>query len=115
VLARYASHMKAVAREEVAKLREKGLVRDGGAARAVRTWVTRGAAATDQDTMSRVLASSETLRTSVTMREELVQLWARSTLTTEQLTSQLKDWCERAEKSGVPPLADFSRRLRCYA
>jgi hypothetical protein len=29
--------------------------------------------------------------------------------------SQLKDWCERAETSGMPQLATFSRRLRCYA
>jgi stearoyl-CoA desaturase (delta-9 desaturase) len=49
------------------------------------------------------------------MRQELARLWERSTLNTEQLVSQLKDWCERAEKSGVEPLVAFSRRLRCYA
>ena len=36
-------------------------------------------------------------------------------LSTEQLVSQLKDWCERAEKSGVTPLVEFSHRLRSYA
>jgi stearoyl-CoA desaturase (delta-9 desaturase) len=49
------------------------------------------------------------------MREELSRLWERSTLTSEQLVHQLKDWCERAEKSEVPQLVEFSRRLRCYA
>ena len=38
-----------------------------------------------------------------------------ATLSTEQLVHQLKDWCERAEKSDVPALVTFSRRLRCYA
>jgi stearoyl-CoA desaturase (delta-9 desaturase) len=55
------------------------------------------------------------LHTTWSMREELSRLWERSTLTSEQLVSQLKDWCERAERSNVPQLADFSRRLRCYA
>ena len=49
------------------------------------------------------------------MRQELTRLWERSTLTTEQLVGQLKDWCERAEKSGVEPLQAFSLRLRSYA
>jgi stearoyl-CoA desaturase (delta-9 desaturase) len=49
------------------------------------------------------------------MRQELARIWERSTLNTEQLVSQLKDWCERAEKTGIEPLVAFSRRLRCYA
>jgi len=35
--------------------------------------------------------------------------------TGEQLVRQLQDWCQRAEASGIAPLADFSRRLRSYA
>jgi stearoyl-CoA desaturase (delta-9 desaturase) len=27
----------------------------------------------------------------------------------------LEDWCVRAEASGIVPLQQFSRRLRCYA
>jgi stearoyl-CoA desaturase (Delta-9 desaturase) len=49
------------------------------------------------------------------MRDELVCLWDRSMATTEQLVARLEDWCRRAEASGVRPLAEFSRRLRCYA
>ena len=55
------------------------------------------------------------LKTTASMRQELSRLWERSTLNTEQLVHQLKDWCERAEKSNVPQLVDFSRRLRSYA
>jgi len=54
------------------------------------------------------------LDTIYTMRQELAGLWQRSTATKEQLLSQLEDWCHRAEKSGIPPLSDFSRTLRTY-
>jgi stearoyl-CoA desaturase (delta-9 desaturase) len=49
------------------------------------------------------------------MREELTRIWERSTLNTDQLVGQLKDWCERAEKTNIVPLVEFSRRLRSYA
>jgi len=62
-----------------------------------------------------VVHSNPTLNTVLTMRQELARLWERSTLNTEQLVTQLKDWCERAEKSGVTPLVEFSHRLRSYA
>jgi stearoyl-CoA desaturase (delta-9 desaturase) len=49
------------------------------------------------------------------MREELASVWERSTLTNEQLVRRLEDWCQRAESSGIAPLAQFSLRLRRYA
>jgi stearoyl-CoA desaturase (delta-9 desaturase) len=49
------------------------------------------------------------------MRRELVALWDRSMATREQLVGRLQNWCQRAEASGIAPLAEFSRRLRCYA
>ena len=116
VLARYAASMKRSSAEEIAKLRATGF--DSRAAKAVRQWLHRNAdevPAEHRAALDRALASSPTLKTSWDMRQELTKLWARSTLNTEQLTAQLRDWCERAEKSGVDPLARFSRSLRCYA
>jgi stearoyl-CoA desaturase (Delta-9 desaturase) len=49
------------------------------------------------------------------MRAELASLWERSMATHEQLVSRLRDWCRRAETSGIDPLAEFSRRLRSYS
>jgi stearoyl-CoA desaturase (delta-9 desaturase) len=51
----------------------------------------------------------------VSMRRDLVALWARSAASREQLVRQLQDWCRRAEASGIGPLAEFSRELRSYA
>jgi stearoyl-CoA desaturase (Delta-9 desaturase) len=62
-----------------------------------------------------VLIHSDKLKKLYEMRAELAQLWARSSLSTEQLVKQLQDWCARAEASGVQALADFSLRLRRYA
>jgi stearoyl-CoA desaturase (delta-9 desaturase) len=65
--------------------------------------------------LDEVLSTSKVLKTVYSMRQELAMLWQRSTANKEQLLSQLEDWCRRAEKSGIDPLRDFSRTLRCYA
>jgi stearoyl-CoA desaturase (delta-9 desaturase) len=54
-------------------------------------------------------------QTMFAMGRELMTLWERSTATKEQLVRRLQDWCQRAEASGIRPLAEFSHRLRSYA
>jgi stearoyl-CoA desaturase (delta-9 desaturase) len=58
---------------------------------------------------------SRALHTVYSMRRELAALWERSTASREHLVRQLQDWCQRAESSGIKPLAEFSQRLRSYA
>ena len=116
VLQRYAKSMKVASAQEIATLRSRGF--DSKAARALKKWLHNDASsvpAKHRATLDRALESSAILKTTWSMRQELTRLWQRSTLNTEQLVHQLKDWCERAETSGVAPLVDFSRRLRCYA
>ena len=55
------------------------------------------------------------LQTMHTMGRELMTLWERSAASKEQLVRRLQDWCRRAEASGIRPLVEFSRLLRCYA
>lgn len=62
-----------------------------------------------------VLSKSRTLYTVYSMRRELIALWERSAVSKEQVVRQMQAWCQRAEASGIRPLAKFSRRLRCYA
>jgi stearoyl-CoA desaturase (delta-9 desaturase) len=116
VLANYAKSMKSACASELASLSAKG--HDIAALKTLRKWLhsdARDLPALHREKLDAVLASSPTLNTAASMRLELARLWERSTLNTEQLVHQLKDWCERAEKSGVVPLMEFSRRLRCYA
>jgi stearoyl-CoA desaturase (delta-9 desaturase) len=116
VLANYAKTMKSACATEIAALGAKG--HDSAALTTLRKWLhsdARDLPAQHREKLDVVLASSPVLKTTAAMRQELARLWERSTLNTEQLVSQLKDWCERAEKSDLPQLADFSRRLRSYA
>jgi stearoyl-CoA desaturase (delta-9 desaturase) len=116
VMANYAKTVKRTYKLEIAQLRAKG--HDSSAMVAVRKWLHRDRAvipARHQERLDQVVASNAALKTSLTMRQELVRLWERSTLSTEQLVHQLKDWCERAEKTEIAPLVEFSHRLRSYA
>lgn len=61
--------------------------------------------------LAEVLPESEVLRTMNAMRHDLAAVWARSTATREQLVAQLQDWCRRAERSEIGPLADLARQL----
>ncbi len=108
--------MKSTCATEFTSLRAKG--HDSAALKTLRKWLhsdARDLPAQHRAKVDVVLASSPMLKTTAAMRQDLTRLWERSTLTTEQLVTQLKDWCERAEKSDVPHLVDFSRRLRSYA
>ena len=67
----------------------------------------------EQRAQMEVLAQqSAAIGTAYAMRRELTALWERSTLSSEQLMAMLRDWCERAERSGLTPLRDFALRLR---
>ena len=58
-----------------------------------------------------VLKEDPLLQTVYSMRSDLSKLWARSTASTDQLVEQLREWCRRAEASGIDPLRQFSRDL----
>jgi stearoyl-CoA desaturase (delta-9 desaturase) len=117
VLAKYAKSMKLAWNEEVAKLREKNVLADNATARRLRRCITRGTVKSpaEREAVARALETSPRLATLYRMREELTKTWERSTLSTEQLVQQLRDWCDRAEASGIETLAEFSQRLRRYA
>jgi stearoyl-CoA desaturase (delta-9 desaturase) len=116
VMMNYAKSVKRAAKLEIAALREKGS--DCTALKSVRRWLHLDDAVVPEKhraTINLLVEASPRLKTTLAMRQDLARIWERSTLDTDQLVSQLKDWCERAEKSDVEPLVAFSRRLRCYA
>jgi stearoyl-CoA desaturase (delta-9 desaturase) len=116
VLAKFAKSIKSTTRAEIAAMRSRG--HDAASLAAVRKWLHLDADALPAERRQQLELALEhfpALKTTWSMRQELTRLWERSTLSTEQLVSQLKDWCERAEKSGVEPLQAFSLRLRSYA
>ena len=117
-MAKFAKSMKRTAAIEITAMREHGHESSARALKSVRKWLHRhedAVPAERREQLQLALESSPALKTAHSMRQELARIWERSTLNTEQLVQQLKEWCERAEKSGVPQLEAFSRRLRSYA
>jgi stearoyl-CoA desaturase (delta-9 desaturase) len=116
VLSRYAKSIKKTYREELERLRHWS----PGDARALKSLKrallrVQELSEAERARLAESLKNSRALATVVAMSHELAALWERSTASKEQLLRQLQDWCHRAESSGIVPLQDFSRRLRCYA
>ena len=64
--------------------------------------------------LARVLEENATLRTVHEYREQLLSLWEQANVSNERLLNDLKEWCARAEASGIHALQDFSAHLRGY-
>jgi stearoyl-CoA desaturase (delta-9 desaturase) len=116
VLARYAKSLKKTYAQEIVRLKQ-GSPASAASLRSVRPKLlrTQELPATDRERLFDALKHSKALETFLAMRDELIALWERSSASKEQLLQEFKDWCHRAESSGIAPLAEFSQRLRCYA
>ena len=116
VLSRYAKSVKKTYHEEVERLRHWS-PGDAQALKSLKRALLRVQELSEAERTRLVdaLKNSRALATVVAMSHELAALWEPSSASKEQLLRQLQDWCHRAESSGIVPLQDFSRRLRCYA
>ncbi len=117
VLAAYADSLRATNVEALATLAGTS-AGDADARRDLRHWLRTNETPMLEKERARLIAmlsKSRTLQTVVSMRDDLVALWTHSTASKDQLVHQLQAWCQRAEASGILPLAIFSRRLRTYA
>ncbi|SCK20052.1 fatty acid desaturase [Vogesella sp. LIG4] len=117
VASRYARELKAVCREEAAKLQLPELG-NANLAGKMKIWLKQDAKDTpagEREQLAAVLASSQVLNTIYTMRQELTRLWERSSRTRDELLADLQDWCNRAEASGIEALQRFAQHLRTVA
>jgi len=64
--------------------------------------------------LATLLADNSALRTVHEYQQQLQNLWAQANVSNERLVKQLKEWCNRAEASGIDALHDFSANLRGY-
>ncbi len=64
--------------------------------------------------LAQALESSATLRTVHEFRLQLMALWEQANVSNEALVRQLREWCARAEASGIEALQEFSAHLRGY-
>ena len=115
VAARYARTLRATWKQELEKVRAAGVAFDLSR---FKRWLQRDARdlrAEERARLEEVLNKSSVLTTIYSMRQELADVWARSSASKEQLLHQLEDWCKRAEQSGISSLREFSVTLRGYA
>lgn len=117
VMAKYTKSLRKAWRTEVEQLRAKSQFEEGFLKTAKKLLQREPSKleAPQKQQLSELLAHSNALKTMHEMRVELGLIWERSTVSREQLVSQLQDWCIRAEASGIQTLSDFSLRLRRYA
>ena len=117
ILAKYANSLRRTYAEEVGKLRRLA-PQDARLLQSLKRCLHCDAKALrepQRTELAKGLSKSRALQTMVSMRGELAALWGHSTASREHLVNQLQDWCRRAEASGIGPLAEFSRRVRCYS
>jgi stearoyl-CoA desaturase (Delta-9 desaturase) len=62
-----------------------------------------------------LLEKYEVLRRVVDAREGLQQLWNDTAANQARALAQLREWCRRAEESGISALRDFAHGLPAYA
>ena len=62
-----------------------------------------------------LLEGYEVLRRVVEYRESLQQLWNDASANQARAVAQLREWCTRAEASGIRALREFARGLPAYA
>lgn len=117
VMAKYAKTLAQAWHEEVQHLKHKANI-EYRALKSTKKLLQREPAKLappQKQQLSELFRHSKALQTMHEMRIELAAIWDRSHANSDQLLSQLQDWCARAEASGIKALQDFSLRLRSYA
>ena len=117
VMAKYALSLRQVWGDEIANIRAKSALEKDVLKSSKKLLQCEPATleAAQQQQLSEIFKYSDTLKTMHEMRTELAALWERSHSSSDQLLAQLRDWCARAEASGIRSLEQFSLRLRSYA
>ena len=117
VMAKYTRSLKHTWREEVNKIRQNSSLEPGFLKSSQKLLQREPTTlqSTQKQQLSELFKHSNALKTMHEMRGELAALWSRSHSTSDQLVLQLRDWCARAEASGIRSLQEFSQRLRSYA
>ena len=113
IMAGYAQEMRRAFNEELEAMKARSA--DAKMLQVARRWLHRDAEKVPASAVSHLVqarAASPVLDKMVTMREELRQMWLNTSHSREHLAVELKDWCHRAEASGIAALEQFSMKLR---
>ena len=117
VMAKYARSLRSAWRDEVDQIRASSALESGflRSSKKLLQQEPTSLESSQKQQLSELFEHSNALKTMHEMRVELGAIWERSHFTSDQLLQQLRDWCARAEASGIRSLREFSLRLRTYA
>lgn len=107
--------MKQVYKEEVRKTSDSAVRRQ---LKRARKFLTRNEALIDETSKLRlqfVLSQNKKLDTVYEYKQRLMDIWASTTASHEQLLKDIQEWCRQAEATGIKSLQEFSRSLKCYS
>jgi stearoyl-CoA desaturase (Delta-9 desaturase) len=65
--------------------------------------------------LEKALADSKQLKAVYQYRQQLLEIWERTYASQEKLLQALRDWCHRAEQSGIHALQEFAAMLKGYS
>jgi stearoyl-CoA desaturase (delta-9 desaturase) len=117
LMASYSKHVRTACRAEIDSLRSQGSADSHRLRRLALAskWLHRDVEKIPHHLRSEVAettSESTVLTGMVSMREELRAIWTRTYASTSHAVSDLQAWCDRAERSGIRALQEFSRTLR---
>ena len=113
VMAGYARDMRAACAKEIDAIKAKQ--GDLSVLQTAKRWLHRDndkVPAHAHEHLAQARAAHPVLDKMATMRDELRHMWSNTTVSREQLASDLQAWCKRAEESGIAALQEFSMKLR---
>jgi len=67
-----------------------------------------------KDLFKQYMTTSPTIETIIKFRNELKEIWESNGKSTDQMIEAIKDWCNKAEKSGVETLQIYAKKLQSY-
>ncbi len=70
--------------------------------------------ADERGALEEALSLSRSLEVVYSFRQQLQAIYEQRSASREKLLALLQDWCQRAEKTGIQALQDFSQTLRGY-
>lgn len=115
VLSRFSLSVKKTCHSELQRIRGGGI--SVPSPQVINDWLhglERRLDKAQQHQIKKLIGASPLIAKVDEMRRELVSLWEDRNVSSEELVQRLRNWCIKAEKSNIAPLAEFSAELRGY-
>lgn len=115
VLSRFSQSVRKTCHDEIHRIRAGGI--NMPTRQVVNDWLhgmERRLSAQNLQQISHLISESPLVAKVDEMRRELVSLWEDKAVSSEDLVQRLRDWCSKAEGSGIVSLQRFATELRGY-